>query len=234
MLMKRVVALGAVATLAMLVGLGVLSSRVAAQPPVTITLNPAITYQTMGGWGADSSFMRDLNFVSQDTLNQITEEAVNDLGLTFLRCCFGRLTEPFNDNSDPRSIDGSGFTDFAAVDHDVALGLGLFKQRVEANGETPTFLLNKDWEDTAPSWMNAAEFAENTAAMIIYLRDRHGINVTFTTIDNEPSNFDPYTPSLQQSMIKVMGPRCKRSGSTPRLRSQRGSRRRVRGTTWTS
>ena len=54
--------------------------------------------------------------------------------------------------------------------------------------------------------MNHAEFAENTAATILYFRERHGIDITFTTIDNEPGNFDPYTPSMQQAMIKVMGP----------------------------
>jgi O-glycosyl hydrolase len=187
------------------VGLHLLGTRAVAQSG-TVTVNPAITHQTMGGWGADLSFTRNLNYISPDTRDQMVEEAVNDLGLTFLRCCFGRLSEPFNDNSDPRSINWSAFYDTAAVDHEVSAGLGLFKQKVEANGEPPTFLLNKDWEDEAPGWMNHAEFAETTAAMILYLRDRHGIEITFTSIDNEPGTFDSYTPSVQQAMIKVMGP----------------------------
>lgn len=213
---RLVAGLGLV-VLSLLVGARLLSTWASAQAPTTVTISPAITYQTMRGWGADWSLTRDVNFVSQETRDQLVEEAVNDLGLTFLRCCFGRLTEPFNDNSDPLSINWSAFYDALTLDSEVSAGLGLFKQKVEANGEPPTFLLNRDWENSAPSWMSHAEFAENTAATILYLRERHGINVNFTTIDNEPTNFDPYTPAVQQAMIKVIGPAFERLGLSTKV-----------------
>lgn len=54
--------------LSLLVGLHLLSTYAGAQAQTTVTVSPAITHQTMGGWGADLSFTRNLNFASQDPL----------------------------------------------------------------------------------------------------------------------------------------------------------------------
>lgn len=159
----------------------------------------------MRGWGGSLSFLRDQNFVSQATVDQIIDEAVDDLGLTFLRLSYATLEEPFNDNGNPRSINFAAFNDADVIDREVARGLGRFVQRVRANGETPTILLDKDWEDSAPAWMNDEEFAENITANVLYFRNQHGIDINFNSIDNEPGFFDPYTPERQRPMIKAMG-----------------------------
>ena len=205
---------GGIALAAYCLGSAILRSQAST---VVVTVDPSRTYQTIRGWGADMSFIRDLNYVSQPTLDQIIEEAVNDLGLTFLRLGFGYLYEPFNDNADPRNINWSAFLDKRSIDLEAARGLLAFKQKVEANGGTPVFLLNKDWEDTAPSWMTHAEFAENVAATILYYRNQHGIDVAYTSIDNEPQRFDPYTPAVQQAMIKVMGPALESFGLATKI-----------------
>jgi O-glycosyl hydrolase len=177
----------------------------AAVPAEVVTINPAARRQTMRGWGGTLSFLRDMNFVSQATVDQIIDEAVDDLGLTLLRVHFGLLDEPFNDNGNPRSINFAAFLDADVLDRDVARGMGRFNQRVRSNGELPTFLINKDWEDSAPAWMNDDEFAEYITANVLYFRNQHGIHINFNAVDNEPGHFDPYTPERQRPMIKAMG-----------------------------
>ena len=96
----------------------------AAVPAETVTLNPSVRHQTMRGWGGTFSFLRSLNYMSQPTLDQIVDESVDDLGLTFLRILYGMLQEPFNDNGNPRSINFAGFHDAETIDRDVARGMG--------------------------------------------------------------------------------------------------------------
>ena len=106
----------------------------------TVVINPSVRHQTMRGWGATLSFIRDLNFVSQETVDRIIDESVNDLGLTFLRIGYGLLAEPYNDNGNANSINWAGFYDKNTIDRDISRGLGRFAALVRANGETPTYL----------------------------------------------------------------------------------------------
>lgn len=155
--------------------------------PVIVTVNPAVRQQTMRGWGGTLSFTHDLNYVSQETLDQIIDEAVNNLGLTVLRIRDGALSEPFNDNTDPNSIDWSRFHDGASIDREVARGLGRFVAAVRANGEQPTILLDLDRQALAArSWMTDAEIAEHQMATILYYKNNHGIDVTLPPND-EPA-----------------------------------------------
>jgi O-glycosyl hydrolase len=200
-----------------------LAPRAAAPPPdELVTINPFVRFQTMRGWGATLSFMRDLNFVSQAAVDQMIDESVNDLGLTFLRIGYGLLAEPFNDNGNPQAINWAGFHDANTIDRDVARGLGRFTQLVQANGETPSFLVAKDWEFSAPEWMTDAEFSEHVTANLLYYRNQHGIDITFNAIDNEPGFFDPYTPSRQQSIIKTMGPMFQANGLSAKIALNEG------------
>jgi O-glycosyl hydrolase len=191
------------------------------QVPVRVTVDASRTYQTVGGWGASLSFIRDLNFVAQPTLEQVIEEAVNDLGLTFLRIGFGYLSEPFNDNANPREIDWERFRDKASIDREGARGLVAFAGKVRANGESPVLLLNREWEDP-PAWMSNAEFAEAVAATILYYKNQLGLDVTFTSIDNEPMHYDAFTPDRQRAMIKVMGPAFESFGLATKIAVNEG------------
>jgi len=192
---------------------GLAAMRASAPVPAeTVTVNAAVRFQTMRGWGGSLSFLRDLNFVSQAAVDQMIDEAVNDLGLTFLRLGFATLAEPFNDNGDANNINWDRFYDTTVIDREVTRGLGRFAAAVQANGESATFLLNKDWEFSAPPWMDDGEFAENVTATALYYRDRHHININFSSIDNEPNTFDPYSPERQRSLIKAMGPKFQANG----------------------
>jgi O-glycosyl hydrolase len=191
-------------------------------PAVVVTVVPERTFQTIRGWGADFSLNRNLNFVSQATVEQLIEEAVNDLGLTFLRIGFGYLHEPYNDNSNPREIDWSRFMNKGSIDREGARGLRAFVQRVEANGEVPTFLLNREWEDSAPSWMNDAEFAETVAATILYYKNQLGVDITFTSVENEPMKHDSYTPAKHRGIIKAMGPAFEAFGLSTKVALNEG------------
>ena len=201
----------------------VLETIASQSPTVVITIDPTRTYQTFRGWGANLSFMRDLNFVAQAAVDRVIDEAVNDLGLTFLRIGFGYLSEPVNDNANPRDIDWSGFLDKESIDREGARGLLAFARLVRANGETPVLLLNRDWGDSAPSWKSDAEFAEHIAATLLYYRDHLGIDIAFTAIDNEPDHGgDPYTPEREHAIIKVMGPALKSFGLSTKIALDEG------------
>jgi O-glycosyl hydrolase len=194
----------------------------AAVPAEVVTLNPSVRHQTMRGWGGTLSFLRNLNDISQPTIDQIVDEAVDDLGLTFLRIGYAMLQEPFNDNANPRSINLAAFNDADVIDREVAQSTRRFNQRVQANGEPPTYLLDKDWESSAPAWMNDEEFAENITATVLYFRNRHGIHINFNSIDNEPTHFDPYTPERQRPMIKVMGRMFQENGLSTKVALNEG------------
>jgi O-glycosyl hydrolase len=187
-----------------------------------VTINPNIRHQTIQGWGATHSLTRDLNFMSQETVDQMIDESVNDLGLTFLRVGFGLLVEPYNDNADPNSINWSAFYDGGSIDRDVVRGLGRFASQVRANGETPVFLFAKDWEFGAPEWMNEAEFSEHMTANMLYFKNQHGIDINFTAIDNEPEYFDPYTPERQRPIIKALGPMLQANGLATKIALNEG------------
>lgn len=174
-----------------LVALGVvylsLNAPVLAQ--VTVTIDPAIQYQTFLGWGGTTPNEEGLADLAR---NQILDALVNDYGLTRLRFeppaghrPNSQRWEWLNDNGDPDVLDWSAI-DTSTLDQRATQWLVPFKQRVEANGDPFDVYVSPSFFDggssgTAPAWLlnSPGEKAEYATAILLRLRDAHGITANY-------------------------------------------------------
>ena len=188
---------------------------------VTVTVNRAVKHQTILGWGGTLSFNRNLNFMDQPVIDQLIDDLVENLGMTFLRVQDEVLDEPLNDNGDPNVIDWSRFHDGALIDRGVTRGLGRFVSQVRARGQQPTIMIVKDWRGSIPAWMNDAEMAEHLFATVKYYKDHHNIDVGFINAVNEP---DPSTfpVSRQAAVAQHFDARARAAGLATRLTFNEG------------
>jgi O-glycosyl hydrolase len=198
-----------------------------ANADVNVTINPSVSYQTILGWGASSW---NPPWPTQALREEIINEAVNDLGLNRLRLeppsgnrSTNRNWEWLNDNGDPDDINWAAF-DTSAVDERVLQMVGLFKQRVEANGEpfdiyvSPSFF-NGGSSGTVPAWLlhSPGEYAEFAIAFLLYLKNTHSIEADYYCICNEAGNGNPFTAAVVADMIKVLGPRLQALGLSTKI-----------------
>jgi O-glycosyl hydrolase len=195
---------------------------VVASAAVDVTLDPAVRYQTIRGWGAASG---SPPWASPSLREAVIREIVNELGLTRLRLELpsGNRSdttgwEQANDDWDPLNINWPAF-DTAAVDQRVTEMVLPFKQAVEANDEpfnlyvSPS-LFNNGSSGAAPSWLqnSPGEYAEFALAFLLYLRDTHGIEADYYCILNEAGNDNSFNASVVAQMIKALGPRLQAAG----------------------
>jgi hypothetical protein len=208
-----------------LVGAALVATSIAvlsAQPgPITVTIDRAVRHQPILGWGATLSFLHNLNYTSATTLQQVVADAVEDLGLTFLRVRDGVLSEPLNDDDDPNHINWAGFRDSAAVDREVAQGLAHFVAVARNAGIEPTLIFVHDEPTPVPLWMTPAEAAEHITANLLYYKDVHNIAFAFVSIDNEPAT-DVQALPRQRAIIEALGPRLLAAGLTTRIALNEG------------
>jgi len=194
---------------------------------VSVTVDPAIQYQTILGWGAASA---SPPWTSQLQRNSLIEEAVNELGLTRLRLELPsgnrsdiKAWEWENDDWDPLNINWSAFN-ISAADKRITEMVVPFKQRVEANGEPFNIYVSPSLFDTgssgaAPTWLlnNPGEYAEFALAYLLNLKDTHGIEADFYCILNEAGNHNPFDARVVAEMIKTLGPRLAAAGLSTRI-----------------
>ena len=193
---------------------------------VEVTLNPAVRYQTILGWGAASSSPA---WVSQSLREALIHEAVNELGLTRLRLELQsgnrsntRPWEQENDDWDPTNINWPAFNTNDADERITEMVIP-FKQAVEANGDpfniyvSPS-LFNGGSSGAAPVWLlnNPGEYAEFALAYLLNLK-AHGIEADFYCILNEAGNSNPFNASVVAQMIKTLGPQLEAAGLSTRI-----------------
>jgi len=199
----------------------------AARAAVNITLDPAARYQTIRGWGAASG---SPPWASPLLREAVVREAVNELGLTRLRLELpsGNRSdttawEQPNDDWDPLHINWPAFNT-AAMDRRVTEMVLPFKKAVEANGEpfnlyvSPSFF-NGGSSGAAPAWLlnNPGEYAEFALAVLLYLKNTHGIEADYYCILNEAGNDNSFNASVVAEMIKALGPRWQAAGLSTRI-----------------
>ncbi len=194
---------------------------------VDVTLDPAVRYQTIRGWGAASGSPAWASALLRETL---VREAVNELGLTRLRLELpsGNRSdttawEQVNDDWDPLHINWPAFNT-AAVDKRVIEMVLPFKQAVEANGEPFNLYVSPSLFDNgssgaAPGWLqnNPGEYAEFALASLLYLKNTHGIEADYYCILNEAGNNNSFNASVVAEMIKTLGPRLQAAGLATRI-----------------
>jgi len=195
--------------------------RSAADPDVTLTISPEVRHQRILGWGKTTPWLPAPRMLR----DQCIERAVNDLGINRLRfeglCGNGtgrRSWEWLNDNDDPFDINWDGYNT-KALDQRVVEWLVPWKKAVEARGESfnlyvsPSFFRGGSSGDLPP-WMlaNPDEYAEWALALLLRLRDVHGITADYYSICNEAGNGNVFTPEVVARNMKALMPRLQRLG----------------------
>ncbi|MCD6364251.1 MAG: hypothetical protein J7M14_00070, partial [Planctomycetes bacterium] len=194
----------------------------AAEPDaVTVTVQRSQRHQTILGWGKTTPWLPGTPLLRQ----QAIEQAVNDFGINRLRfegqCgnhLGGRSWEWLNDNDDPERINWKAFNT-AQLDARAGRWLAPWKKAVEARGETfdlyvsPSFFRGGSSGDVPP-WMLAdpREYAEWAEALLLRLRDKHGIEADWYCICNEAGNNNRFSPTFVIRCAKALMPRLRRRG----------------------
>jgi len=186
-----------------------------------VRLDPTVRHQTILGWGKTTPWMPAHPLLRE----QCIDRAVNDLGLNRLRfeglcgnSAARRSWEWLNDNADPATIDWKGFNT-GHLDARVAEWLVPWKRAVEARGEplnlyvSPSFFQGGSSGDLPP-WMlaDSQEYAEWALALLLRLRDKHGIEADYYSICNEAGNNNVFTPQVVIRMMKALMPRLREHG----------------------
>ncbi|MGQ9731266.1 MAG: hypothetical protein ACUVX8_08305 [Candidatus Zipacnadales bacterium] len=188
---------------------------------VTVTVNASVKHQPILGWGKTTPWMS----VPRLLRDQCIDRAVNDLGLNRLRfegMCGNRIKfrswEWLNDNDDPFNINWEGFNT-EQLDMRVREWLVPWKAAVEARDEpfnlyvSPSFFKGGSSGDLPP-WMAAdpQEYAEWALALLLRLRDEHGITADYYSICNEAGNNNVFTAQVVAQMTRALVPRLREAG----------------------
>lgn len=221
-----------IAMLVAAVGAG-LKSAPAVHAAVTLTVDSTQRYQTWEGWEVtvenfhcDNSAQGDSHPVPQSILDQLIDDAVNNLELTALRLeahpvgKFGAGLEVVNDNNDPFDLDTNSI-DWTLIDPYVRCIVVPFKTRVEAHGEEFTLNLHAvawgSWHWLEPASDPGQEYAELMMACLDHLKNNFGITPDYLTIYNEPDN-GKEGPDVVIRGMKKLATRMKAAGYTTKLR----------------
>jgi len=208
-----------------MIGLG---SHVVQAADPTVTIHPGARHQTILGWSGMPWYPK----VSAEVRDQVLDETVGDLGLTWLHWTVpsgnrsdGRSWEWANDDADPRHIHWPAFGT-GVVDRSVRTWVLPFKQRVEARGDrfglaiTQTFH-NGGSTGRVPVWLleSPAEFAEYAVSLLLHLKKTHGIEADYFVIckDAGDSDDNPFEVPVVAEMIKSLGPRLRALGLSTKV-----------------
>lgn len=217
-------------------------------PPAqgTITLNPAVRFQTMSGWEADAQAgQEDPTFPAYK--NRLFDAAANDLGINRLRLEVRSGTEnsvdyytqwlkgqiddatwrcvryaTVNDNSDPNTINPAGFQ-FSQLDSTVEHVVIPMQQRLAARGER--LFINLNYVAFTAQICTGyqynhnvpAEYAEMILATTEHLKSKYGITPDAWEVILEPDNTTYWRGNTIGSSIVATAARLSAAGYTPRF-----------------
>lgn len=194
-----------------------------------VTVDAAVRYQTMDGFGSSERVFDDphlfnnfnpatgraLTVMSSAQQDQVLDRLYADLKLTRVRpaspdTATGAGIEPVNDNNDPNVTDLSKFN-FAWKNLDSHVD---YIVRAQQRGVTTSFLSPLSRE----SWMgtttanDVAEYSEWLFAQVKRASDR-GVTFPYLSVANEPSySRNTMSGAFLRDVIKDLGPRLRAAG----------------------
>jgi hypothetical protein len=208
----------------------------------SIVLNPSIQYQVMGGWEATGEAAQFYSAAWNNYKTALVDQAVNDLGLNRLRVEVtsgaenpvdyfaqwraGQISEStynskryeiVNDDSDPNSINASGFK-WSQLDATIDGLVVPMRQRLQARGET--LWVNICYVDFGSSTFehknNPSEYAEFVLAAYQHIQSKYGFVPDSWEVILEPDTGTAAWSALQVAQaIKAAGDRLTAAGFTP-------------------
>ncbi len=207
--------------------------------PDTITISPAIRYQTINGWETVSQ-AGQLSSPSWDLYRDpLFDMAVNDLGLNRVRLEIvsgtenptdyfaqwragvisaseynAKMYEIVNDDADPKTLNPSGFQ-WSALDHTVENFVLPMRSRLIARGERLWISVN--YVDFGSSIFehknNSAEYAEFVLAVYRHLQTKYGIVPDSWEVVLEPDTSTANWSADQVAQaVKASGDRLRSNG----------------------
>jgi glucose/arabinose dehydrogenase len=209
----------------------------------TITLNPAVTLQTMVGWEVPviSTVLDYAGIVP--FMGPLMDQAANDLGInkiaigmesgdenpsgacqvdylnraisegTLVNTC---LYNSVNDNNDPFVVNPNGFH-FTLLDWQIDNLLLPLKQRVEARGEKLHIMIRYvDFRATPfEHFQNPEEYAELMQVVFDHINTKYGFVPDAIDVVNEPENSPGWSPNALGRVIASAGARLAARGWRP-------------------
>ncbi len=178
------------------------------------------TFQTIAGWGHGGGFCQGMTGIAGNTLDPAVNDAINRQYIDYLADDLG-LTGSRTWEVGPR-VDGAGMDhgDCDVIDWNLfesdtlsatyATNLVYFQGKVLAKGYQPNFYSSPGYpthaSEVKPWVMNhPGERAQQLWASAVYLKNTHGINISYAVMNNEPGG--SFTPALLADDIKAVGPR---------------------------
>lgn len=209
------------------------------QVTATVTVNPAVAYQTMRGWEATSQ-AGQANPAFGNWKAALMHLAVNDLGLNRIRlevrsgmehpvdnyAAFrsGAISEsqwkalryaPVNDNGSASTINPAGFH-FTELDESVEGIILPMRDLMAANGEQLYVNLNYvSFGLLSQAHADPAEYAEFILAVFQHLRDRYALEPDAVEVILEPDNTTIWTGPAIGHAIVATAARLAASGFHP-------------------
>jgi hypothetical protein len=190
------------------------------QAQTTITIDTAIHYQKIEGWGEGGDLFGILNYNLTDTsianpLNrQMLDFLIDDYGLTGSRIweVGPRIDGTGMDNGNCDSIDWTKFQ-VGSMDPRIAAYMVYFKDRILSQGFQPSFYSSPGYpthaSDQRPWVMNhPGERAQQIWANALWWKNTYGININYGVIYNEPS----ISSIILAEDIKALGTRLLAKG----------------------
>jgi hypothetical protein len=205
-----------------------LDNPVSQSADVTVTIRPDARHQTILGWSGMPWYPK----VSAQVRDAVLEEAVSDLGLTWVHWTVpsgnrsnGRGWEWTTDDADPKHIHWPAFGT-GTVDQSIRTWVLPFKQRVEAHGDRFGLAITQTFHKggstgSVPAWLleSPPEFAEYATSLLLYLKNTHGLAADYYVIckDAGDSEDNPFEAPVVAEMIRSLGPRLRALGLSTKV-----------------
>ena len=164
---------------------------------VTVFVDPAVTYQTLDGIGANSYAFPFANDIGWDW--EAVKFVFDELDIAYIRLApWLGWWETANDNDDPYTINWDGFGTVHDIinNHDVPFAQYLHARGIELSVGVWDFGGVSQWCETCEDWLASGrprqippelypELGESIAAYILNMQN-HGIPITVAEVQNEP------------------------------------------------
>jgi len=169
----------------------VLNDPVLEAADAIVTIHPDARHQTIFGWSGIAWYPK----VSPEVRDEVLDEVVSDLGLTWLHWevpsgnrSEGRGWEWINDDADATHIHWPAFGT-GRVDASVRTWVLPFKRRVEARDDRFGLVISQTFHKggstgSVPAWLlqSPPEFAEYATSLLLYLKNSHGLSADYYVI----------------------------------------------------
>lgn len=184
----------------------------------TITVNPAVTHQTITGFGGAYVY-RFSKTMDQGRADQVAALTLETLRPTHMRFDLPLDTwEPANDNDDPNVINAEAFR----IDDRLQATFDTM-QLAEERGAVihASVWVVPDWMVENPSAQSQRilkaemtdEFVESTLALLLTIRDEYGVTIDTISVNEPDLGIDQlFTPAQQADLIRRFAARFAEAG----------------------